>query len=75
MKLRDLIKFYGDFSDIHKNLGVTRQCVSFWKFRGYIPLAAQYKIENLTEGKLKASVKDGRPPGFYKRKVKTKDTK
>lgn len=67
MKLIDVMKHYGDVTTIHKEIGVTRQCISVWKVRGYIPLVSQYRIQELTNGKLVASLLDTKQAQGYKK--------
>ena len=52
MKFEDALKHYGSRNRIAKALGCTRQNITRWAFDG-IPLVQQYRLEELTGGKLK----------------------
>ena len=49
-----LINHYGTIRKCATELKVTYQCVHIWKSTGVIPRDVQYKIEVLTQEKLKA---------------------
>jgi hypothetical protein len=51
MKLQDAIGYFGSRNKIAKALGVTRQAITRW--RDGIPALQQYRIEEMTKGKLK----------------------
>ncbi|NNM62421.1 MAG: Cro/Cl family transcriptional regulator [Steroidobacteraceae bacterium] len=52
MKFTDALEFYGSRNKIAKALGCTRQNITRWQYDG-IPLLQQYRLEEITRGKLK----------------------
>jgi len=51
MKTSDAIKYFGTAAELARALGIQRQSISGWGKT--VPLARQYQIERLTDGKLK----------------------
>ena len=51
MNLQDALRHFGSRNKIAQALGVSRQSITRW--RDGIPLVQQYRIEELTKGKLK----------------------
>ncbi len=45
-----------------KATGMTSSCMWHWRKKGYIPVDAQFKIEKVTSGVLKASIDDLKRP-------------
>ncbi|MBP6354093.1 MAG: hypothetical protein KA318_00185 [Nitrosomonas sp.] len=58
MTIDQAISHFGSASELCRALGIPLQNYTHWKNRGYIPLVAQYKIEKITNKKLKASEAD-----------------
>lgn len=58
MTLEDVIAYYKNGNRACKELGLTRQNVTTWKKKGYIPAGVQLKIQKMTNGALKASITD-----------------
>jgi predicted site-specific integrase-resolvase len=56
MMIEEAIKFYGNGNKLCNELGIKRQNVTAWKKRGYIPYKLQIRIQELTNGKLKAGL-------------------
>lgn len=54
MNVTDLKKLYGSQNKAAKALKLHKSTISVWKDRG-IPKSAQYRIQVLTDGKLRAS--------------------
>jgi len=52
MKFTDALEFYGSRNKIAKAIGCTRQNITRWAYDG-IPLLQQYRLEEITGGKLK----------------------
>lgn len=49
----DVLKYFGTKYNFHKQTGIRHSNLVYWFKRGYVPEGAQYKIERLTDGKLK----------------------
>ncbi|GKS62491.1 hypothetical protein YTPLAS21_19490 [Candidatus Nitrosocosmicus sp.] len=58
MTLEQVIIEFGSGARLCKLLKIHRQNFTYWKKIGYIPIMAQYRIQDLSEGKLKASFDD-----------------
>jgi hypothetical protein len=58
MTIDEVIKYYGSCYAIYKECGFAHGSPYHWKKQGYIPSAAQRKIEQLTQGVLKAELDD-----------------
>lgn len=58
MKIDDIKKFFGSFYKAARFLKMSDASFINWKRRGYIPIVSQMKIEELTEGALKARFED-----------------
>lgn len=52
MKTKDAVRFFGTQAELARALGIKRQSVNDWG--DVVPLARQYQLERLTQGKLKA---------------------
>lgn len=61
MTLEEAIKYFGSEKLLRKALNLTNQGFWYWKRVGYIPLLAQFLIQETTKGKLKASKSDIKP--------------
>lgn len=57
MTVDQVIKYFGGMTKAAEKLDTTRQTISRWNKRGYIPKLAQLLIENVTDGDLKADRK------------------
>ena len=49
-----LIEHFGSRKALYEALGVTRQCLSQYEKRGYLPAKRAIEIEAITKGKFKA---------------------
>ena len=58
MLLEDLYKRYKSARNIGTQLGFAANTPLYWKRIGHIPIAAQLRIERLTNGLFKASIQD-----------------
>jgi hypothetical protein len=54
MQLEEAIKYFGTALKMCKELGIERQNYTFWRRKNRIPLVQQARIEQLTNGLLKA---------------------
>lgn len=54
MTLEDAVKFFGSGYKICKLLGIKKQAFTMWKKNNKIPPLQQYRLEVLSEFKLKA---------------------
>lgn len=54
MQITELIEYYGSSGEVARAVEVSKQAVSKWTVQGFIPFNTQYRIEVLTDGKLKA---------------------
>lgn len=61
MTLNEVQNYFGTFYQVCKQLGIVPQNMTKWKNQGYIPLLQQYRIAELTEGKLMPDEYDPRP--------------
>lgn len=52
MLTKDAIAFFGTQAKLARALGITRQSLKSWG--DVVPLARQYQLERLTDGRLKA---------------------
>lgn len=63
MKIQEVYEFYNKkWSHAGRAFGVNDSTIRYWRDCGYIPFRSQILIEKITDGKLKADEKDGRPP-------------
>lgn len=67
MKVSDLINYFGSPTKAARFIDVTNQCISRWKKLGYIPIAHQHKIQDLTGGDLKVTTKEVPEPKYGKK--------
>lgn len=56
MTLEEVLTHFGSGASVCRELGLHRTAYNTWKSRGYIPRLQQYRIERITEGKLKVDV-------------------
>lgn len=54
MTVTEVETYYTTLAAAAKELGITRQATSKWRDNDLIPFNTQYRIEVLTNGKLKA---------------------
>jgi len=54
MTIEDARQYFGSGYKVCKVLGIARQNYTYWKRQGYIPEMQQYKLELITQGKIKA---------------------
>ncbi len=54
MTPRDVIEYYGSQRAVGAAIGRTQQAISLWVMRGEVPADVQYRIEVITDGKLRA---------------------
>lgn len=50
--LLEVQAYFGTYYRACKSLGIAPQNMTKWKLKGYIPLLQQYRIAELTDGKL-----------------------
>lgn len=53
MKPQDVKKYYGSQYKFSKDTGMSKSTLGNWLKWGFVPEDAQYKLERITEGKLK----------------------
>lgn len=58
MTLNDLIQYFGNSYQFNKKTGMAHCNYIRWKKIGYIPIQTQSKIEEMTNGALKARLED-----------------
>ena len=58
MTVDEVWKWFGSGYSISKDGGFAHGSPYYWKQQGYVPVAAQRKIEQFTNGELKASLDD-----------------
>jgi len=58
MTLEQVKKFYGSSYKFYKITGMPASNFYNWKEKGFIPIKSQMRLEELTKGKLKASLTD-----------------
>ncbi len=59
MTVEEIRAFYGSAKKFIKVTGIRQTNFYNWRTWGYIPYKAQFKIQELTEGKLVARLEDG----------------
>ena len=62
MDLKDAVRHFGSQNKLAKALGLARQNVTRWVHDG-IPELQKYRIEELTQGKLKRNGSNGKTRG------------
>lgn len=53
MKPDEVLEYFGSGAAVCRELNLHRTTFHVWKVRGYIPRLQQYRLERLTDGKLK----------------------
>lgn len=61
MTIEDVLRHYGTGYNMNKVIGLAASNVVRWKKFGYVPILTQIRIEQLSNGKLKASLEHGKP--------------
>lgn len=56
MTIEEAIAEIGSQRDLYKRLKIHRQSITQWKKQGFIPYKHQIKIQELTGGKLTATI-------------------
>lgn len=56
MTPKDIEKYYKTGYNFHQKTGMSQMTYSNWRKWGYVPIASQIKIQQLTKGILKASL-------------------
>lgn len=54
MTVEELIKYFNNGYEFNVRTGLSRTTYHSWKKKGYIPIASQQRLEELTSGELKA---------------------
>ena len=60
MTIDELLNMYGSGYKFSKQTGISTNSFYAWKARGFIPIVSQMKIQELTEGKLRANCEDAK---------------
>ncbi len=60
MTIDEVIKYFGNNYRYHKRTGMSPNNIYNWKRLGYIPIDTQMKIEQLSNGELKADLSDAK---------------
>lgn len=58
MTIEEVRAYFGTIYRVCKELNIVPQNMTKWKNQGYIPLLQQYRIAELTEGKLMPDEQD-----------------
>ena len=58
MTLDDIKCFFGTSYNFNLATGWSHSCYRNWRLKGYVPIKSQLLLEQLTMGKLKASLED-----------------
>ncbi len=58
MKLKEAVDYFGNMYRLAKECGISLSTPYSWRKRGYIPFESQYKIQEITNGKLRCNLKD-----------------
>lgn len=56
MTLKELVRYYKNGYQFSKQTGFSHASYYQWHKIGYIPIKSQFKIEKLTDGRLKANI-------------------
>ena len=52
MTFEDIRKYYKTSYRFTQRTGMSPSSFLHWKYKGYIPIASQHRLEQITEGKL-----------------------
>ena len=55
MTVEEVLNYFGSGAEVGRALNLCRTTLNTWRWRGYIPLLQQYRIQELTNGDLKVS--------------------
>ena len=58
MTIEELRKYFGSSYKMHKDTGISHTQWIRWMRKGYIPIRSQIRIEEKTEGQLRARIED-----------------
>ena len=58
MTLNDIKHFFGTSYNFNLATGWSHSCYRHWELKGYIPIKSQIALQQITEGKLMASLTD-----------------
>ena len=58
MTIKELYQYYKSARNIGLQLGFAPNTPLTWKYKGYVPIAAQHKIERKSLGRFKANIND-----------------
>lgn len=58
MTVNEVVDMYGNWSTFVKKTGFGRMSWFAWRKKGYVPIKSQYKLEQITNGVLKADFRD-----------------
>lgn len=58
MKIEDLRAYFENARNFVEQTSFGRTCWFDWQRKGYVPIKSQFRIEEITEGKLKANFED-----------------
>lgn len=61
MNIEEVRAYFGTIYRVCKELKIVPQNMTKWKNQGYIPLLQQYRIAELTDGKLMPDEEDPKP--------------
>lgn len=56
MTIDDVIQYYKSSYQFEKKTGMMHNCFGNWKKKGFIPIKTQMKIQELTNGALRANL-------------------
>ncbi len=59
MTIEEVLQHFGSSYRLEVQTGILHQNVVYWKRCGCIPLTMQYRLNELTKGKLKIKLRDG----------------
>lgn len=68
MNIKEVLEVYDTLGDACKALGIAKQNAIKWKNKGYIPYLQQYRLCEITNGKLKPDASD--PIGSRRKNLK-----
>lgn len=61
MRLQDIADKYGTYAKAFRTLGMGSSSYASWRKAGFIPITTQIKIEQMTNGELKADMSHVEP--------------
>jgi hypothetical protein len=66
MKLQELYKYYGTWTNLARALDIGNSTYQVWRKKGFIPLKSQLLIEHKTKGLFKSNEKHAKPGPEFK---------